>query len=346
MIIFENDYAAGCAPEIMERLAASNLEQTTTYGKDDYCKRASQMILEQAQLPEGEVFYFVGGTIANATAASYLLRPYQGVLCAASAHITAHEAGAIEAGGNKVLTIPSEDGKLTPDQIEQAVMAYRNDHAWQQLVEPGMVYISQSTENGTVYNKAELEGLHEVCQKYGMPLYVDGARLGYGLAAPGNDVTLADLGRLCDMFYIGGTKQGALFGEAMVICNPAYRQGFSNMMRHKGAVLAKGRLMGIQFETLFEDGLYFRLAAYANKLAMKIRGVLEEKGCVLPYDNRTNQQFVLWPVETIRQVEQQYQLYDFGPQAPSGLHLARFTTSWYTKEEDVDALVADLRRWL
>ena len=345
MIIFENDYAAGCAPQVMERLATTILEQTTTYCKDDYCKQATRRILELAGLPEGKVFYFAGGTIANATAIHYLLRPYQGVLCAESAHITGHEAGAIEEGGHKVLTIPTPDGKLTAKMVEDAISAYRGDHAWEQLVEPGMVHIAQSTEYGTVYTKAELEALSAVCKRYGLPLYLDGARLGYGLMAPGGDVTLADLGRLCDLFYIGGTKQGALFGEAMVVCNPALQKGFSNMMRHKGGIMAKGRLLGLQFLALLEDGLYFRLAKHANDQAMRIRAVLEQKGAKLPFENRTNQQFVLWPVETIRQVEQKYQLYDFGPQ-PDGLHLARFTTSWYTKEEDVTALVEDLQRWL
>ncbi|HIW47762.1 MAG TPA: aminotransferase class I/II-fold pyridoxal phosphate-dependent enzyme [Firmicutes bacterium] len=345
MINFECDYAVACAPQVMDRLVQTNMEQTTTYGKDEYCKQAERLILGMVGRPEGAVYFFMGGTIANATAISFLLKPYQGVLCTTAAHINGHEAGAIEAGGNKVLALPTKDGKLTAQQIEDAVKTYQTDHAWQQLVEPGMVYISHASEYGTLYSKAELEEISAVCHQYGLPLYLDGARLGYGLMGEGNDITLYDLGRLCDMFYIGGTKQGAMFGEAMVICNSALKKGFSNMMRHKGGVLAKGRVLGLQFLALLENGLYFDLAKHANEQALRIRAIQEEKGAPIPFDSRANQQFIIASDALLKKIEEKYEVYDFGIQE-DGNHLVRFSTSWYTKEDDVTALVEDLRQWL
>lgn len=259
MIRFECDYAEGAAPQILERLTQTNLEQTPGYAVDKHCQRARELIREACGAPQAAVEFLVGGTQTNQTVISAALRPYQGVLCAQTGHINTHETGAIEATGHKVLALPSQDGRITPEQVERFCAAHWADPTREHTVQPGMLYLSQPTETGLLYSRTELEGFRAVCGRYGMYLYIDGARCGYGLAAPGNDVELTDLARLTDVFYIGGTKVGALFGEAVVISNPALQRDFRSCIKRHGGMLAKGRLLGLQFEALFEDNLYRQL---------------------------------------------------------------------------------------
>ncbi|MGL4372515.1 MAG: threonine aldolase family protein, partial [Turicibacter sp.] len=278
MIRFESDYAEGAHPLILEKLVATNDEQTPGYGNDAYCDRARQLIRDLCESQQADVHFFVGGTQTNLTVISSMLRPHQGVISAVTGHINTHETGAIEATGHKVLTVESTDGKLTAAQVKAVYEEHHQNSGSYHTVQPGMVYISHPTENGTTYTLAQLTELSEMCKQLNLPLFVDGARLGYGIAAPNNDLFMCDLARLCDVFYIGGTKVGALFGEAVVITNDAFKSDFRYLIKQRGALLAKGRLLGIQFETLFEDHLYFEISEHAVKLAIKIREALMEKG--------------------------------------------------------------------
>lgn len=341
MIRFECDYSEGAHPRILERLAQTNLEQTPGYGVDEHCSHARELILEACQAPQAEVAFLVGGTQANQTVIASLLRPYQGALCAQTGHINVHETGAIEATGHKVLPLPQKDGKITAAAVEEACAAHWADATHEHMVQPGMVYLSQPTEVGTLYTRRELEDIRRVCDKYAIPLYIDGARCGYGLGAAENDVTLADLARLAHVFYIGGTKVGALFGEAVVICDPALQRDFRYMIKRQGGMLAKGRLLGIQFETLFTDGLYEQLGRHAVELAGRVRQAFEEKGVEMAYPSHTNQQF---PILTQAQREKLGEKYAFSfwEQVDEDRAAVRFCTSWATREEDVDALVADI----
>lgn len=341
MIRFECDYSEGAHPRILERLAQTNLEQTPGYGVDEHCRHARELILEACQAPQAEVAFLVGGTQANQTVIASLLRPYQGALCAQTGHINVHETGAIEATGHKVLPLPQKDGKITAAAVEEACAAHWADATHEHMVQPGMVYLSQPTEVGTLYTRRELENIRAVCDKYSIPLYIDGARCGYGLGAAENDVTLADLARLAHVFYIGGTKVGALFGEAVVICDPALQRDFRYMIKRQGGMLAKGRLLGIQFETLFTNGLYEQLGRHAVELAGRVRRAFEEKGVEMAYPSHTNQQF---PILTQAQREKLGEKYAFSfwEQVDEDRAAVRFCTSWATREEDVDALVADI----
>lgn len=341
MIRFECDYSEGAHPRILEQLAQTNLEQTPGYGVDEHCCHARELILEACQAPQAEVAFLVGGTQANQTVIASLLRPYQGALCAQTGHINVHETGAIEATGHKVLPLPQKDGKITAAAVEEACAAHWADTTHEHMVQPGMVYLSQPTEVGTLYTRQELEDIRRVCDKYSIPLYIDGARCGYGLGAAENDVTLADLARLAHVFYIGGTKVGALFGEAVVICDPALQRDFRYMIKRQGGMLAKGRLLGIQFETLFTDGLYEQLGRHAVELAGRVRRAFEEKGVEMAYPSHTNQQF---PILTQAQREKLGEKYAFSfwEQVDEDRAAVRFCTSWATREEDVDALVADI----
>lgn len=341
MIRFECDYSEGAHPRILERLVQTNLEQTPGYGVDEHCSHARELILEACQAPQAEVAFLVGGTQANQTVIASLLRPYQGALCAQTGHINVHETGAIEATGHKVLPLPQKDGKITATAVEEACAAHWADATHEHMVQPGMVYLSQPTEVGTLYTRQELEDMRAVCDKYSIPLYIDGARCGYGLGAAENDVTLADLARLAHVFYIGGTKVGALFGEAVVICDPALQRDFRYMIKRQGGMLAKGRLLGIQFETLFADGLYEQLGRHAVELAGRVRRAFEEKGVEMAYPSHTNQQF---PILTQAQREKLGEKYAFSfwEQVDEDRAAVRFCTSWATREEDVDALVSDI----
>ena len=254
MIRFNCDYLEGAHPRIIERLTETNFVQTPGYGEDEYCERARAIIREKCGAPDAYVQFLVGGTQTNTTVIASVLRPYQGVLSANTGHINAHETGAIEATGHKVLALPSEDGKVTAAQVQEAYDEHWADASHEHIVQPGMVYISHPTENGTLYKKEELKSLYETCRKLGLPLFLDGARLGYGLMSEGTDLTWEDLAAYTDVFYIGGTKVGALFGEAVVITDPALAKDFRYMIKQRGGMLAKGRLLGLQFETLLKDG--------------------------------------------------------------------------------------------
>lgn len=343
MIYFHNDYSEGCHEKVLEALIKTNMEQTPGYGEDAYCRAAAQKIRAVCGNDDLAVHFLVGGTQTNLTVIAAALRPHQGVLGADTAHINVHETGAIEATGHKVLWLPSGDGKITADQVAAAVEAHRADASFEHTVQPKMVYISNPTELGTLYSLSELEALRDACRKYGLYLFLDGARLGYGLAAKGNDVTMADLARLCDVFYIGGTKVGALFGEAVVISNPAIAEDFRYLIKQRGGMLAKGRLLGVQFDALFTDDLYLEISAHADGLADLIRDTLKELGYPLFVEGITNQIFPVLPDALLGELSKNF---TFTEQARvDETHRAvRFCTSWATKQENVDALCAELRR--
>ena len=343
MIRFECDYGEGAHPKILEALAATNLEQTEGYGLDPHCRKARELIRAACRAPEAAVEFLVGGTQANATVIAAILRPYQGVLCAQTGHINVHETGAVEAGGHKVLPLPAREGKITAQAVRRACEAHWADATHEHIVQPGMVYLSQPTEEGTLYSLSELEDIRAVCEEYRLPLYIDGARCGYGLGAEGNDVTLPDLARLANVFYIGGTKVGALFGEAVVIPDPAIQKDFRYMIKRMGGMLAKGRLLGLQFEVLFQDGLYEQLGRRTVALAQKLAAAFAAKGIPMLHPSPTNQQF---PILTRAQREKLGETYAFSfwQEVDEDRAAVRFCTSWATREEDVDALVADIGR--
>ncbi len=345
MIYFNCDYNEGAHEKILERIVQTNWEQTEGYGGDRYCSQARKLILEQCQTENAAVHFLVGGTQANATVIAASLRTYQGVLAAQTAHINVHETGAVEAGGHKVLALPSENGKLTAEQVEEAYQAHIADDSREHIVQPKMVYISQPTELGTQYTLAELEALSAVCRKNDLFLFVDGARLGYGLTASDNDVMLPDLARLCDVFYIGGTKVGALFGEAVVITNPVLQKDFRYVIKQQGGMLAKGRLLGIQFLTLFEDNLYMEIAGYANELAEQIRAVFHQKQIPFLVENRTNQLFPVLPDDVLEKLSRKY-CYSYQQRIDEKHSAVRFCTSWATQKSAVEELCSDLMKVL
>lgn len=337
MILFHNDYSEGCHESILKALTDSNLEQTPGYGCDDYCRRAADKIRKLCDNEALAVHFMVGGTQTNLTVISAALRPHQGAIGAVSAHINVHETGAIEATGHKVLPIPSPDGKISAVQVERMVKEHRGSEDAEHTVQPKMVYISNPTELGTLYSLEELEDLSRVCKELGLYLFLDGARLGYGLAAQGNDVTLKDLARLCDVFYIGGTKVGALFGEAIVISNPALAEDFRYLMKQKGGMLAKGRLLGIQFDCLMENDLYFLLGARADRFADQIRATLRELGVSFLVETKANQIFPILPDDLLAELGKEFTFTE--QERVDDTHRAiRFCTSWATRQENVDAL--------
>jgi len=342
MIRFECDYAEGAHPLILEKLMETNFEQTKGYGEDEHCENARNMIRKLCDCKSADVHFLTGGTQTNRTVISAVLRPHQGVLTAATGHINVHETGAIEASGHKVLALPQREGKITASQVENAVIRHREDPNHEHAVQPGMVYISNPTEYGTIYHRQEFEDLSEVCRRLGLMLFMDGARLGYGLSAAGNDVTMGDISRLCDIFYIGGTKVGALFGEAVVITNDLLKKDFRYFIKQNGGMLAKGRLLGIQFETLMSDGLYFQISAHAVAMALKIRDAFRAAGVKFLYESPTNQQF---PILTDKQIEDLSGKYAFEiwERINADKAAVRFCTSWATQEKDVDELIGNLR---
>ncbi|CUH95368.1 hypothetical protein P22_1438 [Propionispora sp. 2/2-37] len=342
MIRFECDYTEGAHARIMQRMLETNEEQTPGYGLDQHCETARAYIRKACQAAKADVHFLVGGTQTNATIIASILRPHQGAVAAGSGHIAVHETGAIEAAGHKVLTLPSTDGKIRAEQVKALYDAHWNDVTHEHMVQPGLVYISHPTENGTTYRKAELEALSQVCRECRLPLVLDGARLGYGLAAPDNDLSLADIARLCDGFYIGGTKVGALMGEAVVITRDALKTDFRYMIKQHGGMLAKGRILGIQFETLFEDGLYYEIAKHAVDMAMRIREAFAAKGFSFRYDSTTNQQFPILPDAVLMKLGEKYS-YSFWEKVDATHSAVRFCTSWATKKENVDRLVEDIR---
>ncbi len=342
MIYFHNDYCEGCHESILQRLQQTNLEQTPGYGEDIYCRRAADRIRSLCKNDALAVHFLVGGTQVNLTVIDAALRPHQGVIGAVSAHIHVHETGAVEATGHKVLAVASADGKLTASQVEQTVLEQRDSGAAEHMVQPKMVYISNPTELGTLYTLSELEQLSAVCKQYGLYLFLDGARLGYGLEANGNDVTMPDLARLCDVFYIGGTKMGALFGEAVVIRNAAIAEDFRYLIKQHGGMLAKGRLLGLQFEALFADGLYFRLGARADRLADQIRRVLEEMDIPLLVHSHTNQIFPILPDTALEALGKNF-AFSEQERVDASHRAVRICTSWATTQENTDRLCDALR---
>lgn len=339
MLYFDTDYMAGAHPRIIERLSATNLEMTPGYGNDAYTERAKELILREAGISQGEVHFLVGGTQTNATVIDALLAHHEGVVAAESSHVNVHEAGAIEASGHKVLVVPSHAGKVDAAEVDHLITEFYKDATWQHMVAPGMVYISQPTELGTLYTKSELEALHAVCRRHEIPLYVDGARLGYGLAGEGNDVSLKDLARLCDVFYIGGTKVGTLFGEAVVATRKGLLPHFFTLVKQHGALLAKGRLLGVQFATLFEDGLYFEMGQHAVRLALKLKEAFRARGYELFMDSPTNQQFVRLDNAKMDELRKEASFENWGPRGEHST-VVRLVTSWATREEDVDRLIS------
>ena len=337
MFRFDSDYLEGAHPLIIKRLAETNLEQTIGYGCDPHCERAVMLIKEACNAPESDVHFLVGGTQTNTTVISAVLRPHQGVICAESGHINVHESGAIEATGHKVLSLPSADGKLTAESIKSCYDSHWNDPTHEHMVQPAMVYISFPTEKGTLYSKTELSDIFNVCKKCGLILYIDGARLGYGLAADGCDLTLPDIAALCDVFYIGGTKVGALFGEALVICNNSLKKDFRYFIKQKGGLLAKGRLLGIQFETLFEDGLYNKISVHAINAAKRIRNIFEDHGCRFLSESETNQQFPILKNSEIEKLLSEFS-FETWCEINETESAVRFCSSWATTDESLDAL--------
>ena len=341
MLHFDSDYMEGAHPEVMRRLCETNLEQTVGYGCDEYTRVAKTKIKEAIGLPDAEVHFLVGGTQTNATVIDGLLRPHQGVLAAETGHINVHESGAIEATGHKVLALPQHMGKVRAKEVEAYINDFYRDETYEHMVAPGMLYISHPTEYGTLYSLAELEALSNVCRKANIPLYMDGARLGYALASPATDITLKDIARLCDVFYIGGTKVGALFGEAVVATRPGLLTHFFPLIKQHGALLAKGRLLGIQFDRLFTDNLYVEIASHAIRQAMKLKQAFVSKGYRLHMDSYTNQQFICMPNEQIDRLMQHATFELWGPR---GEHetVVRFVTSWATTDEAINQLIEQL----
>ena len=341
MIQFQCDYNEGAHPRILERMLQTNFEQTVGYGEDHYCASAAELIRKACGREDADIHFLVGGTQANATVISSVLRPHQGVICVSTGHINVHETGAIEHSGHKVLALEGQNGLLPASAVREAMEEHLAEDGPEHTVQPGMVYISFSSEVGTVYSLRQLEDLSAVCREYGLPLFIDGARMGYGLASEGCDVTLNDIARLADVFYIGGTKQGALFGEAVVIVNPALKKDFRYFIKQNGGMLAKGRLLGIQFLTLFEDGLYFELSQHAVAQAMRIRDAFVSKGYDFLVDSPSNQQFPILPNDVMELLSKDFK-FSVWKRIDAGHTAVRFCTSWATRIEAVDALLAAL----
>ncbi len=341
MIRFECDYGEGAHPRIMERMMATNLEQTEGYGLDPHCAQARRRIQEAIQAPDADVHFLVGGTQCNTTVIAAALRPWQGVISADTGHINAHETGAVEASGHKILALPSKEGKITAQQVAQTIDNHWRDYNHEHTVQPGMVYLSNPTEYGTLYTKEELTAISQVCRSRKVWLFLDGARLGYALGSEGCDLQLPDYARLCDVFYIGGTKVGALFGEALVITADGLKPDFRYNIKQRGGMLAKGRLLGIQFETLFEDGLYQELGRYADRLAQKIAAAFQAAGCPLLMESRTNQLFPILSKEQQAALGKKY-VYSYWEPVDAGHDAVRFCTSWATPQEAVDELIRDI----
>ena len=338
MISFKNDYSEGALPEIMKALCETNTMQTVGYGCDEYCEEAREKIKKRIGREDAEVHFLVGGTQANQTCISAFLRPHEAVIGVATAHINVHETGAIETTGHKVLTVKGMDGKVTAGEIRAIVHQHEDEH----MVKPKMVYVSDSTEIGTIYTKKELEEVSACCKELGLYLYLDGARLGSALTAEGADLTIEDIAKLTDAFYIGGTKNGALFGEAVVLLNPELKKEFRYLIKQHGGMLAKGRLLGIQFGTLFTDDLFFKAAAHANGMAMQLKRAFADAGVSFLTDSVTNQQFPILKETEIAALAEKF-LFERSDRMDADTCAIRFCTSWATKEEAVRALAEEIK---
>lgn len=337
MYCFDSDYMEGAHPQILQRLIETNMEKTPGYGCDYYCKSAKEKIRKACNCANAEIHFLVGGTQTNATVIKALLRSYEGVLAADTGHISVHEAGAIEAGGHKILVLPQKSGKISAEIIENYINVFNRDGNNAHMVKPGLVYISHPTEYGALYSKEELEKMSAVCKKHRIPLFLDGARLGYGLMANDTDVTLETIANNCDVFYIGGTKVGALFGEAVVITKPNLIENFFTIIKQQGALLAKGRLLGIQFDTLFSDNLYFDISKHAIDMAEKLKKGFMEKGYQFYFESPTNQQFIVLDNQKMEQLAKKVS-FSFWENMDENHTVVRFATSWATLENDIDQL--------
>lgn len=338
MLNFESDYIQGAHPKVLQRLVETNMEALSGYGADAYCDSAKKKIAEACQCSNAEVALLVGGTQTNQIVIDTMLKPYEGVVAARTGHVATHEAGAIEYTGHKVLDIPGHEGKICAKELNQYLEDFNNDGNHEHMVFPGMVYISFPTEYGTIYSKKELTEISEVCHKFELPLYIDGARLGYGLESSSCDVTLPEFAKLCDVFYVGGTKVGALCGEAVVFTKNNQPAHFVNLMKKHGALLAKGRLLGIQFDALFTDNLYFEISKNAIKMADKLKAALKNAGYTFLLDSPTNQQFVILENEKMKSLAEKVK-FSFWEKIDDTHTAVRFATSWATTEEDVDKLI-------
>lgn len=341
MLAFECDYTEGAHEEILKRLIETNMEQLPGYGNDKYCESAKEKIKKACECPDAEVSFLVGGTQTNQVVIDSLLKSYEGVVAVTTGHVNGHEAGAIEYSGHKVMPLPSHEGKMDAEELREFIKAFWADGTYEHMVFPGMVYISHPTEYGTLYSAEELKSLHAVCKDYHIPLFVDGARLGYGLMAEDTDVTLPFLAANCDVFYIGGTKVGALCGEAVVFTNWKRPNHFLTIIKQHGALLAKRRLLGIQFDTLFTDNLYFHISKHAIDMAMLLKEGLQKKNYPFYLESSTNQQFIVLENEQMEQLAKEVR-FSIWEKADENHTVVRFATSWATKKEDVEKLISFL----
>ena len=337
MRYFDSDYLEGAHPAILEKLATTNFEQTPGYGSDKYCESARAKIKAACNCPNAEVYFISGGTQTNATVIDTLLASYQGVIAAQTRHIAAHEAGAVEFCGHKVITLPEHDGKLSAKDVEDYLETFYADESWEHMVIPGAVYISHPTEWGTLYTKQELQNLSKICRKYDIPLFLDGARLGYGLTSDDTDITLSDIARLCDVFYIGGTKVGALLGEAVVITRQNLIPHFFTSIKQHGALLAKGRVLGIQFDVLFTEELYLKIARNAIDKANKMKEIFKAKQYRFYLETPTNQQFIIMENRKMQELRQKIS-FSFWAKYDDNHTIVRFATSWATTDEAIKEL--------
>lgn len=338
MLSFTCDYTQGAHPKILERLLETNMEKLPGYGRDCYCESAKEKIRSACECPEAEIYFLAGGTQTNAIVIDSMLKKYEGVIAAATGHINVHESGAIEYTGHKVLTLPAHEGKIRADELETLLKTFWGDQNHEHMVFPGMVYISHPTEYGTLYTKAELEAISSICHSYKIPLYLDGARLGYGLMSHRTDVTLSMISKLCDVFYIGGTKVGALCGEAVVFTRENAPCHFLTLIKQHGALLAKGRLLGIQFDTLFTDDLYFTISRHAIEMAELLKKGFIEKGYSFFLDSPTNQQFIILDNNDLEELQEKV-AFEIWEKLDDKHTVVRFATSWGTTAEEIEKLV-------
>lgn len=341
MIRLNNDYSEGCHPSILLRLNEMNLEQNPGYGTDTHCAEAADAVRKAFACPDADVHFLVGGTQTNLTAAAAFLRPWEAIIAADTGHIAVHETGAIEATGHKVYVVPGVDGKLTPDAIRTAVRDHQTGTE-EHMVLPRMVYVSDSTELGTIYTRAELQALSDTCRELGLYLYLDGARMAMALTAQGNDLVPEDFAQLCDAFYLGGTKNALLFGEALVIVNNALKPYFRNVMKQHGGMLAKGRLLGVQFAAILKDDLWLQTARHANELAQRLAAALTAMGVPLYAASPTNQVFPIFTNAQVEALRQNFS-FEFIARVDENHSAIRFVTSWATRPEDVETLLEAVR---
>lgn len=338
MLSFESDYIEGAHEKILQRLIETNMEKLSGYGNDKYCDQAKQKIREACKCPQADIYFLVGGTQTNATVIDSVLNQYEGVVAASSGHVSIHEAGAIEFTGHKVIEIPHKYGKIEADTLKNYLQTFYEDGSHEHMVFPGMVYISHPTEYGTLYTKDEIIGISAVCKEYKIPLYLDGARMGYGLMSKHTDVTLPVIAECCDVFYIGGTKVGALCGEAVVFTKRNTPKHFTTMVKQHGALLAKGRLLGIQFDALFTDDLYFKISKHALEMAELLKQGFQRKGYSFYLESQTNQQFIVLENKKMEQLQKDV-CFSIWEKADDNHTVVRFATSWATKKEDVEGLI-------